>query len=198
MAVARAAGPRESPRRPPAVPNSWAGDPASRIWSHRECATPASSPRTQRAPPKLSANKAAGMLLQHHAAATGHRSIALIEALLISRSINSGTNFARLLRPAASRRGPVAIASCRVTATFFTRAPKTQISCFRGSVKHGYAGFGSPGRGTSPNPFACMARCTLFWKLESSPLMIMTTLSAMMSHRVSTQDRSVLAKSLST
>ena len=50
----------------------------------------------------------------------------------------------------------------------------------------------------SPKPLACMARCTLFWKLASWPFASSSALSAMMSHSASTQSRSSLAKSLST
>jgi hypothetical protein len=108
--------------------------------------------------------------------------------------------------PFASRSRPinfaydlrVPMALSRNTATVFIAHPKHKFVFPGFSVKHGYCGFGSSGRGTSPKPFACMARCTLFWKLASSPLIIMMILSAMMPHRASTQGRSGLAKSLST
>src|SRR6202035_5751631 len=57
---------------------------------------------------------------------------------------------------------------------------------------------GAPERFGSTKPLAAIARCTLFWKLASSPCASREALSAMISHRVSTHARSLLLNGLST
>lgn len=50
----------------------------------------------------------------------------------------------------------------------------------------------------SPNPAACIARCTLFWNAASRPVASSPALSATASQSASTQGRSLFAKSDST
>jgi hypothetical protein len=80
-------------------------------------------------------------------------------------------------------------------ATIATTGNNRVSSVADGGARQSFSDSSGP---ESPKPLAAMARCTLFWKLESSPRAMSSALSAMMPVSASTQGRSLLAKSLST